>query len=69
MDKKKAYTNRYNNLCKVQVVIQHKKKDINFTSIPLIYNTAEDNAGHQELGQLSGPYLYHQLYMIHVKLN
>lgn len=46
-----------------------QKKDINFTSIPLIYNTAEDNAGHQELGQLSGPYLYHQLYMIHVKLN
>lgn len=61
---KKAYTNRYNNLYKVQVVIQHKKKDINFTSIPLIYDTA----GHRELGQLSGPYLYHQLYMIHVKL-
>lgn len=66
---KKAYTNRDNNVYKVQVVIQHKKKDINITSIPLVYDTAEDNAGHRELGQLSGPYLYHQLYMIHLKLS
>lgn len=66
---KKAYTNRYNNVYKVQVVKQHKKININFTSIPLVYDTAEGNAGYQELGQLSGPYLYNQLYMIHVKLS
>lgn len=41
---KKAYTNRYNNVYKVQVVKQHKKNNINYTSIPLIYDTAEGNA-------------------------
>ncbi|XP_065941961.1 multiple epidermal growth factor-like domains protein 6 [Magallana gigas] len=50
-----------NKACKSQDVNQEEKKDTDSISTPGIYDTAEENAGYQELGQLSGPSHYDHL--------
>lgn len=51
-----------NNACKRRDLNQQKKRKVTDSiSTPRIYDTAEDNAGYQELGQLSGPSHYDQL--------
>ncbi|XP_065922235.1 delta and Notch-like epidermal growth factor-related receptor [Magallana gigas] len=50
-----------NKACKRQDVNQEKKKDTDSISIPGMYDTADENAGYQELGQLSGPSHYDHL--------
>lgn len=53
------------NWCKQRDVTRQKSKgdshSNDFVSQQGIYNTAEDNAGYQELGQVSGPSHYDQL--------
>ncbi|XP_065922372.1 uncharacterized protein [Magallana gigas] len=50
-----------NKACKRHDVNQEEKKDTDTISTPGIYDTAEENAGYQELGQLSGPSNYDHL--------
>uniref|UniRef100_K1PLW3 EGF-like domain-containing protein n=1 Tax=Magallana gigas TaxID=29159 RepID=K1PLW3_MAGGI len=50
-----------NKACKRHDVNQGKKKDTDTISTPGIYDTAEENAGYQELGPLSGPSHYDHL--------
>eukprot|EP00105_Crassostrea_gigas_P039592 XP_019923740.1 PREDICTED: cell death abnormality protein 1 [Crassostrea gigas] len=50
-----------NNACKRHDVNQEEKKDTDTISTPGIYDTAEENAGYQELGQLSGQSHYDHL--------
>eukprot|EP00105_Crassostrea_gigas_P008584 XP_011423194.1 PREDICTED: cell death abnormality protein 1 [Crassostrea gigas] len=50
-----------NKACKRQDVNQEKKKDTDTISTPGIYDTTEENAGYQELGQLSRPSHYDHL--------
>lgn len=50
-----------NKACKRQDVNAEEKKDTDSIYTPGIYDTAEENAGYHELGQLSGPSHYDQL--------